>query len=64
MTLVLKPDFKFAYPKINTNFQYVNSAFHPSLYCWVLLVITPDGEFHSVKREHVTRVTKLEVALT
>lgn len=65
MTLVIKPDHKGVYPaKIReVNLQYVSAGIHPSLMSWYLLVMGPDGDFHSVKREHVKMVTKLEVAL-
>lgn len=66
MILTIKTEYKNVYPvKIrDKQLQYVSSALHPTYQCWVFLVVGPDGEFYSLKREHVLRITKLEVALT
>jgi hypothetical protein len=65
MTLIIKPEHRNNY---NASFrdkqlQYVHSSFHPTYGDWVILVLTPGGEFHSVRRQHLLRLTKLEVAL-
>lgn len=64
MTLTIKPEFAYIYPKIrDCKLQFVSASFVPGSGVWVILTLGQDGEFHSVKRDHVKMVTKLEIAL-
>lgn len=66
MTLIIKPEHRGLYPVKfrDKQLQYISSSFHPTYGDWVILILTPDGEFHGLRRQHVQRLTKLEVGLT
>lgn len=65
MTLVIKPDYKLAFPAQirEWRFQYVSSTYHPHLHTWIVLTVGQDGEFYPFRREQIKVVNKLEQAL-
>ena len=65
MTLVIKPEYRNIYPAKmrDKQLQFVSASFNSNAGTWAILVTTPDGEFWSVKSIHLTKMTKLEVAL-
>lgn len=65
MIIVIKPEHRNVYPVDyrDKQLQYVAAEFIQSTGTWAILATTPDGKFVSVKKEHVVKLTKLEVAL-